>query len=104
MILKPGWDEDELSTHGKHIPMTYPFVPARDRYTGVERWWRRQAPMDVSDKAVELMIADPLEHAFEDMSGRVFTDAKLKANELLPTVALGAGAHRRRVGRNRARQ
>ena len=32
------------------------------------------------------MIADSLEHAFEDMSGRIFTEAKLKADELLPAV------------------
>ena len=41
---------------------------------------------DVSDEAVEKMLEESLEHAFEDMSGRVFTEDKLKSDELLPAV------------------
>jgi molecular chaperone DnaK len=40
----------------------------------------------VSDDAVEKMIAESLDHAFEDMSERVWTEAVLKSNELLPAV------------------
>jgi molecular chaperone DnaK len=40
----------------------------------------------VSDEAVEKMLEESLEHAFEDMSARVFTEAKLKSEELLPAV------------------
>jgi molecular chaperone DnaK len=32
------------------------------------------------------MIAESVEHAFEDMSERVFTEAKLKSEEMLPAV------------------
>jgi hypothetical protein len=42
--------------------------------------------IDVSDEAVEAMIADSLEHAFEDRDARLFTEAKLQAEEMLPAV------------------
>ena len=42
--------------------------------------------MDVSDEAVEAMIADSLEHAFEDMSERVWTETRLKSEEMLAAV------------------
>jgi molecular chaperone DnaK len=32
------------------------------------------------------MIASSLEHAFDDMSERIFTEASLKATEMLPAV------------------
>jgi molecular chaperone DnaK len=35
---------------------------------------------------VEQMIAESVEYAFEDMNERVWTEAKLKAEELLPAV------------------
>jgi len=35
---------------------------------------------------VEKMIAESLDHAFEDMAERVWTEAVLKSNELLPAV------------------
>jgi len=34
------------------------------------------------------MLADSLEHAFEDMNDRAFTEAKLKAGEMLPAVRI----------------
>jgi molecular chaperone DnaK len=42
--------------------------------------------VDVSDEAVEKMIAESLDHAFEDMADRLWTEAVLKSNELLPAV------------------
>lgn len=42
--------------------------------------------VDVDDAKVEAMIAESVEHAFEDMNERVWTEAKLKAEELLPAV------------------
>jgi len=33
------------------------------------------------------MLGDSLDHAFEDMDERVFTEARLKAEEMLPAVA-----------------
>lgn len=42
--------------------------------------------VDVSDDKVEAMISESVEHAFEDMNERVWTEARLKAEELLPAV------------------
>jgi molecular chaperone DnaK len=61
-------------------------VLARDTKTGVEKIVQVSSAIDVSDEAVEKMLEESLEHAFEDMSDRVFTEAKLKSNELLPAV------------------
>ncbi|HEX8312020.1 MAG TPA: Hsp70 family protein, partial [Chthoniobacteraceae bacterium] len=61
-------------------------VLARDTKTGAEHVVEMSSAVDVSDEAVEKMLEDSLEHALEDMSARVFTEAKLKADELLPAV------------------
>jgi molecular chaperone DnaK len=42
--------------------------------------------VDVDDAKVEAMISESVEHAFEDMNERVWTEAVLKAEELLPAV------------------
>ena len=44
------------------------------------------AAVNVDDAAVEEMVGASVEHAFEDMAERVFTEARLKAEELLPAV------------------
>ncbi|MDA7614044.1 Hsp70 family protein [Verrucomicrobiales bacterium] len=46
----------------------------------------KNAAIDVDDKRVEAMISESVDHAFDDMSERVFTEAKLKSEELLPAV------------------
>jgi molecular chaperone DnaK len=61
-------------------------VLARDTKTGLERTVEIQSAVDVSDEAVEAMISESLEHAFEDMSERVWTETKLKAEEMLTAV------------------
>ena len=61
-------------------------VLARDTKTGREKVVEINSAVDVSDEAVEAMIADSLDHAFEDMSERVWTEAKLKADEMLAAV------------------
>jgi molecular chaperone DnaK len=63
-------------------------VLARDTLTGHEQVVKMQSAVDVSDEAVEKMLGDSLEHAFEDMNARVFTEARLKAEEMLPSVGL----------------
>ncbi len=63
-------------------------VLARDTKSGVEQRVQMTSAVDVSDEAVEKMLEDSLEHAFEDMNERVFTEAKLKADELLPAVRI----------------
>jgi molecular chaperone DnaK len=61
-------------------------VLARDTKTGVEKTVEIKSAVDVSDEAVEAMISESLEHAFEDMSERVWTETKLKAEEMLRAV------------------
>ena len=62
-------------------------VLARDTTTGKEQVVDMRSAVDVSDEAVEKMLEDALEHAFDDMNQRAFTEAKLKAQEMLPSVA-----------------
>ena len=61
-------------------------VLARETQTGAEKIVEIQSAVDVSDEAVEKMLAESLDHAFDDMSERIFTEAKLKAEEMLPAV------------------
>jgi molecular chaperone DnaK len=61
-------------------------VLARDTKSRTEKIVEINSAVDVSDEAVEAMIAESLEHAFEDMSERVWTEAKLKAEEMLSAV------------------
>ena len=61
-------------------------VLARDTKTGSEKIVSLTSAVDVSDEAVEEMIADSLEHAFEDMSERVWTETRLKSEEMLAAV------------------
>lgn len=42
--------------------------------------------VDVDDAKVEAMISESVEHAFDDMNERIWTEARLKAEELLPAV------------------
>mgnify|MGYP001824423048 FL=1 len=62
-------------------------VLARDTRTGQERVLEvRDAAVDVDDERVEAMVSESVEHAFEDMSERMWTEAKMKSDELLPAV------------------
>jgi len=61
-------------------------VLARDIATGRDTKVKMQSAVEVSDEAVEKMLSDSLEHAFEDMDERAFTEACLKADEMLPAV------------------
>ncbi len=66
-------------------------VLARDTKTGREKIVEINSAIDVSDEAVEAMIAESLDHAFDDMSERVWVEAKLKAEEMIS--ALGQAFH-----------
>jgi molecular chaperone DnaK len=61
-------------------------VLARDMATGTDTVVHIESAVEVSDEAVEKMLGDSLEHAFEDMDERIFTEACLKADEMLPAV------------------
>ena len=60
---------------------------ARDVSTGTDTVVKiGNAAVNVDDEAVETMVSESVEHAFTDMAERVFTEARLKAEELLPAV------------------
>ena len=62
-------------------------VLARDTATGEDHVLEiRDAAVDVEDEAVERMISESIDHAFDDMNERVWTEAMLKSEELLPAV------------------
>jgi len=61
-------------------------VLARDTKTGTEKVLELKSAVDVSDEAVEKMLSESLDHAFEDMSERVWTETRLKSEELLRAV------------------
>ena len=61
-------------------------VLARDTKTGAEKIIEMKSAVDVSDEAVEAMLAESLEHAFEDVNERIWTETKLKSEEMLTAV------------------
>lgn len=61
-------------------------VLARDVATGTDRVLALSSNVNVADEKVEQMIAESVEHAFDDMSERIFTEASLKAKEMLAAV------------------
>ncbi len=64
-------------------------VLARDVSTGTDTVVRIGNPaVSLDDSAVEEMVSASVEHAFSDMAERIFTEAKLKAEELLPAVEM----------------
>ncbi len=71
-------------------------VLARDTGSGREKIVEMKSAVEVSDEAVEAMLADSLDHAFDDVAERRWTEAELKAREMLDAVdsalALAAGA------------
>jgi molecular chaperone DnaK len=58
-------------------------VLARDTKTGREKVVEMKSAVDVDDAAVQQMVEESVEHAFEDLAARRWIEAKLKANETL---------------------
>lgn len=62
-------------------------VLVRDTKTGEDKILEIQnAAVDVTDEAVENMVSESIEHAFDDMEHRQVTEALMKSRELLPAV------------------
>ena len=62
-------------------------VLARDTKTGADTVLEiSRSAVDVNDEAVERMISESVDHAFEDMEERVRTGEELKSRELLAAV------------------
>ncbi len=63
-------------------------VLARDTLTQQDQVLEiRHAAVQVDDEKVESMVAESVEYAFEDMTERQLTEARLKAEELLTAVS-----------------
>jgi molecular chaperone DnaK len=61
-------------------------VLARDTVTGTEKVVELESAIDVSDEAVEAMLSESLEHAFEDVNERIWTETRIKSEEMLGAV------------------
>ncbi len=62
-------------------------VLARDTATGEDTVLTiESSAVDVEDSRVEQMVSDSVDHAFADMSARVFVEAKMKADEILSAL------------------
>jgi molecular chaperone DnaK len=58
-------------------------VLARDVKSGAEEKLTLQSAVDVADETVERMVAESVEHAFDDMAGRQLIETRLKAERLV---------------------
>jgi molecular chaperone DnaK len=56
---------------------------ARDIATGKQKVVEMKSAVDVDDTAVQQMVEESVEHAFEDLAARRWIEAKLKATELI---------------------
>ena len=64
-------------------------VLARDVQTGREKIVEMKSAVDVDDAAVQQMVEESVEHAFEDLAARRWIEAELKAQELLAATRKG---------------
>ena len=58
-------------------------VLARDIASGKQKIVEMKSAVDVDDTAVQQMVEESVEHAFEDLAARRWIEAKLKATELI---------------------
>ena len=58
-------------------------VLARDTRTGREKIVEMKSAVDVDDAAVQKMVEESVEHAFDDLAARRWVEARLKAEETL---------------------
>jgi molecular chaperone DnaK len=64
-------------------------VLARDIQTGRQKVVEMKSAVDVDDAAVQQMVEESVEHAFDDLAARRWIEAKLKANELISATRKG---------------
>jgi len=64
-------------------------VLARDLKTGREKVIEIKSAVNVDDAAVQQMVEESVEHAFEDMAARRWVEARLKATELIAATRKG---------------
>jgi len=61
-------------------------VLARDTHSQRDITLEIESAIELTDEAIEKMLEDSLEHAFEDMDERRLAEATIKADEMLPAV------------------
>jgi len=61
-------------------------VLARDVKTGKEKIVEMKSAVDVDDSAVQKMVEESVEHAFDDLAARRWIEAKMKAQEILAAI------------------
>jgi molecular chaperone DnaK len=64
-------------------------VLARDIQTGRDQVVEIKSAVDVDDTAVQRMVEESVEHAFDDLAARRWIEAKLKARELVSATRKG---------------
>ena len=64
-------------------------VLARDTKTGAQKVVEMKSAVDVDDAAVQKMVEESVEHAFEDIAARRWVEAKLKAEALTAATKKG---------------
>jgi molecular chaperone DnaK len=64
-------------------------VLARDTQTGRQKIVEMKSAVDVSDAAVQKMVEESVEHAFDDLKARQWVEAKFRAVETLQAAAKG---------------
>jgi molecular chaperone DnaK len=64
-------------------------VLARDILTGRQKIVEMKSAVDVDDAAVQEMVEESVEHAFEDLAARRWVEARLKADELVSATGKG---------------
>jgi molecular chaperone DnaK len=69
-------------------------VLARDTKTGQQKVVEMKSAVDVDDAAVQQMVEESVEHAFEDMAARQWIEAKLRAQETTSAARKGLSQYR----------
>jgi molecular chaperone DnaK len=64
-------------------------VLARDLKTGRQKLVEMKSAVDVDDAAVQAMVEESVEHAFEDLAARRWVEASLRARETLAATRKG---------------
>jgi molecular chaperone DnaK len=64
-------------------------VLARDTKTGRQKVVEMKSAVDVDDAAVQQMVEESVEHAFEDLAARRWIEARLKADQLITATRKG---------------
>jgi molecular chaperone DnaK len=64
-------------------------VLARDTKTGRQKVVEMKSAVDVDDLAVQQMVEESVEHAFEDLAARRWIETKLKADQLVTATRNG---------------